>query len=190
MSLALDDLPRGPDRPLYDLPPMTEVITWQKASLVSAQGKHDTFREDLDATHAAIGKLRLMIRWLPPRQFGRRLERLTPYQFHLGLENLKQAAAVAEMAKKAASRSCGTPHPIHAARRRNLSALPARLLRIVVLAGAHHCAVAASLVVAKLNGSNPWPSSAWSRAASRRTGFGGSRRGPDKSSVVVDAVNT
>jgi hypothetical protein len=79
MSLALDDLPRGPDRPLYDLPPMTEVITWQKASLVSAQGKHDTFRKYLDATHAAIGKLRLMIRWLPPRQFGRRLERLTSY---------------------------------------------------------------------------------------------------------------
>ena len=114
MTLALDDLPRGPDRPLYDLPPMTEVITWQKASLVSAQGKHDTFRKYLDATHAAIGKLRLMIRWLPPRQFGRRLERLTSYQFHLGLENLKQAAAVAGMAQEAASGSCGTPHPIHA----------------------------------------------------------------------------
>jgi hypothetical protein len=190
MSLALDDLPRGPDRPLYDLPPMTEVITWQKASLVSAQGKHDTFRKYLDATHAAIGKLRLMIRWLPPRQFGRRLERLTSYQFHLGLENLKQAAAVAGMAQEAASGSCGTPHPIHAARRRNLSALPARLLRILVLAGAHHCAVAASLVVAKLNGSNPWTSRAWSRAASRRTRFGDCRRGPDKSSGVVDAVNT
>ena len=74
--MALDALPRGPDRPLYDLPPMTEVITWQKASLVSAQGKHDTFGEDLDATHAAIGMLRLLIRWQPRGQFGRCLERL------------------------------------------------------------------------------------------------------------------
>jgi hypothetical protein len=190
MSLALDDLPRDPDRPLYDLPPMTEVITWQKASLVSAQGKHDTVREDLDATHAAIGKLRLLIRWLPPGQFGRRLERLTPYQFHLGLENLKQAAAVAGMAQVAASRSCGTPHPIHAARRRNLSDLPARLLRIEVLAGALHCAVAASLVVVKLNGLISCPSSAWSRAVARRKRFDSCRRGPDKSSGVAEAVNT
>jgi hypothetical protein len=58
MSLALDNLSRDSDRPLYDLLPMTEVITWRKASLVSAWGKHDTVREDLDATYAAIGKLR------------------------------------------------------------------------------------------------------------------------------------
>ena len=45
MSLALDDLPRDPDRLLQHLQHMTEVVTRQDASLVSLQA--DPFASDV-----------------------------------------------------------------------------------------------------------------------------------------------
>src|SRR5215216_1000383 len=131
MSLALDDLPRDPDRLLQHLQQMAEVIAAQNASLVSLQAKHDAVLSERDAAQAEIEKLRLLIRQLQRGQFGRRSERLDPDQLQLGLEDLEQTAA-AEAAQEAASKSSDTPWPPRS-RRRNLGALPAHLPRVEVL---------------------------------------------------------
>ena len=132
MSLALDDLPRNPDGLLQRLRQMAEVIARQNAGLISLQAERDTARSERDAAQAEIEKLRLLIRQLQRGRFGRRSEKLDPDQLQLGLEDLEQAAAAAEAAQEAASRSSNTlrsPRP----RRRNLGALPAHLPRVEVL---------------------------------------------------------
>src|ERR687885_1391141 len=121
MSLALDELPRDPNRLLQIVQQMAEVVARQNASLVSLQAEHDTVLAERDGAQAEVEKLRLLIRQLQRGRFGRRSEKLDPDQLQLGLEDLEQAAAAAEAAREAASR---TPRPPRAARRRNLGALP------------------------------------------------------------------
>src|SRR5215216_6437296 len=133
MSLALDDLPRDPDRLLQHLQQMAEVIAAQNASLVSLQAKHDAALVERDAAQAEIEKLRLLIRQLQRGQFGRRSEKLDPDQLQLGLEDLEQTVAAAEAAKETAATRSGTPRPARTERRRNLGALPAHLPRLEVL---------------------------------------------------------
>src|SRR4051812_45310953 len=154
MPLVLDDLLRDPDRLLQHLRRMTEVITQQKASLVSLQAKHDTvlaerdavrtecqvvrterdlIREEHEAAQAEVEKLRLLIRQLQRGQFGRRSEKLDPDQLQLGLEDLEQTVAAAEAAQETAATRSGTPRPARTERRRNLGALPAHLPRLEVL---------------------------------------------------------
>ena len=139
MSLALDDLPRDPDRLLQHLQQMTEVIARADASLVSLQTEHDTVlaerdavRAERDAAQAEIEKLRLLIRQLQRGQFGRRSERLDPDQLQLGLEDLEQTAAAAEAAQEEVAARNSTPRTPRV-RRRNLGALPAHLPRVEVL---------------------------------------------------------
>src|SRR3954470_25057594 len=100
MSLVLDDLPRDPDRLLLMLQQMTEVITQHNASLVSLQAERDTAQSKYEVAQAEIEKLRLLIRQLQRRQFGRRSEKLDPDQLQLGLEDLEQTAAAAEAARE------------------------------------------------------------------------------------------
>src|ERR671913_154713 len=128
MSLVLDDLPRDPGRLLQQLQQMSEVIAAQNASLVSLQAKHDAALVERDAAQAEIEKLRLLIRQLQRGRFGRRSEKLDPDQLQLGLEDLEQTVAAAEVAQEAASRSSDAPRPPRV-RRRNLGALPAHLPR-------------------------------------------------------------
>src|SRR5918998_3173441 len=132
MSLALDDLPRDPDRLLQHLQQATEVIAAQNASLVSLQAKHDAALAERDAAQAEIEKLRLLIRQLQRGRFGRRSERLDPDQLQLGLEDLEQTVAAAEAAQEEVTARSSTPRPPRV-RRRNLGALPAHLPRIEVL---------------------------------------------------------
>jgi transposase len=146
MSLALDDLPRDPDRMLHHLRQMREVIAQQNAALVSLQVERDTawsernaacverdlIREKHDAVQAEIEKLRLLIRQLQRGQFGRRSERLDPDQLQLGLEDLEQTAAAAEAAQEELAARNSTPRAPRV-RRRNLGSLPAHLPRIEVL---------------------------------------------------------
>jgi transposase len=139
MPLVLDDLSRDPDQLLCHLQQMAEVIARQNASLASLQAELDTvlaerdlIREKHDGAQAEIEKLRLLIRQLQRGQFGRRSEKLDPDQLQLGLEDLEQAAAAAEAAQEAATRSSDTPRPPQV-RRRNLGALPTHLPRIEVL---------------------------------------------------------
>src|SRR5919107_1466238 len=146
MSLALDDLPRDPDRLLPMLQQMAEIIIRQDASLASLQAEHDTvlaerdavrterdlIREEREAAQAEIEKLRLLIRQLQRGRFGRRSEKLDPDQLQLGLEDLEQTVAAAEAAQEAATRSSDTPRPPRS-RRRNLGALPAHLPRVETL---------------------------------------------------------
>jgi transposase len=146
MSLALDDIPRDPDRLLRHLQQMVEVVAQQNASLASLQAEHDTVlaerdavrterdlvREERDAAQDEIEKLWLLIRRLQRGQFGRRSERLDPDQLQLGLEDLEQTAAAAEAAQEEVAARNGTPRPPRS-RRRNLGALPAHLPRIEVL---------------------------------------------------------
>jgi transposase len=137
MSPVLDDLSREPDQLLRHLQQMAEVITRQNAALLSLQierdavlAERDAACTERDAASAEIEKLRLLIRQLRYRQFGRHSEKLDPDQLQLGLEDLEQTAAAAEAAQEAAPR---TPRPPRAARRRNLGALPAHLPRVEVL---------------------------------------------------------
>ena len=139
MSLALDDLPRDPDRTLHRLRQMAEVIARQNAALSSLRIEHDAVlaerdaaRTGRDAAQAEIEKLRLLIRQLQRGRFGRRSERLDPDQLRLGLEDLEQTAAAAEAAQEAATRSREAPRAPRS-RRRNLGALPAHLPRVEVL---------------------------------------------------------
>src|SRR3712207_3169580 len=122
MSLALDDLPRDPEGLLHRLQQMTEVIARQDAALISLQAERDTAWSERDAAQAEIEKLRLLIRQLQRRQFGRRSERLDPDQLQLGLEDLEQAAAAAEAAQEeVAARSSTSDTP------RRAPAQPGRL---------------------------------------------------------------
>src|SRR3954468_4900077 len=139
MSLALDDLPRDPDRLLQHLQQMTEVVARQKASLVSLRAEYDTvlaerdtLRAEHDAAQAEIEKLRLLIRQLQRNRFGRRSEKLDPDQLQLGLEDLEQTLAAAEVTHEEVTARSGTPRPPRV-RRRNLGALPAHLPRVEVL---------------------------------------------------------
>src|SRR3954454_6771877 len=146
MSLALDDLPRDPERLLQQLRQIAEVAATERsrntaleierdtvlAERDAARTERDLAREERDAAQAEIEKLRLLIRQLQRNRFGRRSERLDPDQLQLGLEDLEQTAAAAEAAQEAASRSSDAPRPPRP-RRRNLGALPAHLPRIEVL---------------------------------------------------------
>src|SRR5215210_3640681 len=92
MSLALDDLPRDPDRLLLMLQQMAEVTAGERSRITSLEIERDTIlaerdavrterdliREKHDAAQAEIEKLRLLIRQLQRGQFGRRSEKLTP----------------------------------------------------------------------------------------------------------------
>src|SRR3954466_13034280 len=132
MSLALDELPRDPDRLLQIVQQMAEVVARQNASLVSLRAEHDTVLAERDAAQAEIEKLRLLIRQLQRGQFGRRSEKLDPDQLQLGLEDLEQAAAAAEAAQDGMAARDSAPRAPRV-RRRNLGALPAHLPRIEVL---------------------------------------------------------
>src|SRR3954453_7296981 len=132
MSLALDELPRDPDRLLLMAQRMVEVIAQHNASIVSLQTERDAAQSRYEAAQAEIEKLWLLIRQLQRGQFGRRSEKLDPDQLQLGLEDLEQTVAAAEAAQEAASKSSDTPRPSRS-RRRNLGALPAHLPRVEVL---------------------------------------------------------
>src|SRR5215217_5259117 len=146
MSLALDDLPRDPDRLLLMLQQMAEVTAGERSRITSLEIERDTIlaerdaarterdlvRERHDAAQAEIEKLRLLIRQLQRGQFGRRSERLDPDQLQLGLEDLEQTIAAGEAAQEVATKSSDTPR-LPRSRRRNLRALPAHLPRIEVL---------------------------------------------------------
>jgi transposase len=139
MSLALDDLPRGPEWLLRQLQQMAEVVATERSRNTALEIERDTvlaerdaLRAEHDAAQAEIEKLRLLIRQLQRGRFGRRSERLDPDQLQLGLEDLEQTLAAAEAAQEAASTSGDTPRPPRS-RRRNLGALPAHLPRVEVL---------------------------------------------------------
>src|SRR5918995_6539224 len=130
MSLALDDLPRDPDRLLLMLQQMAEVTAGERSRITSLEIERDTIlaerdaarterdliREKHDAAQAEIEKLRLLIRQLQRGQFGRRSERLDADQLQLGLEDLEQAAAAAEAAQENAPQS-DAPRPPRSRRR-------------------------------------------------------------------------
>src|SRR5918995_2282879 len=117
MSLALDDLPRDPDRLLLMLQQMAGVTAAERSRINALEIERDTvlaerdaarterdlIREKHDAAQAEIEKLRLLIRQLQRRQFGRRSGRLDADQLQLGLEDLEQAVAAAEAAQEAGS---------------------------------------------------------------------------------------
>src|SRR3954468_10302327 len=146
MSLALDDLPRDPERLLQQLRQIAEVAATERSRNTALEIERDTVlverdaarterdlaREERDAAQAELEKLRLLIRQLQTNRFGRRSERLDPDQLQLGLEDLEQTVAAAEAAQEAASRGSDTPRPSRV-RRRNLGALPAHLPRVEVL---------------------------------------------------------
>src|SRR3954447_25160230 len=132
MSLALDDAGRGSDPLLSRLRELTDVVAQQNATIAALRIERDTVRSEHQAARAEIEKLRLLIRQLQRRQFGRRSERLDPDQLQLGLEDLEQTVAAAEAAQEEAATRSGTPRPPRV-RRRNLGALPAHLPRVEVL---------------------------------------------------------
>src|ERR671933_1615805 len=107
MSLALDELPRDPDQLLQIVRQMAEVVARQNASLVSLRAEHDTALAERDGAQAEVEKLRLLIRQLQRGRFGRRSERLDPDQLQLGLEDLEQTVAAAEVARETAATSKG-----------------------------------------------------------------------------------
>src|SRR3954451_9507319 len=146
MSLALDDLPRDPERLLQQLRQIAEVAATERSRNTALEIERDTVlverdaarterdlaREERDAAQAELEKLRLLIRQLQRTRFGRRSERLDPDQLQLGLEDLEQTVAAAEAAQEAAARSGGASRPPRS-RRRNLGALPPHLPRVEVL---------------------------------------------------------
>jgi hypothetical protein len=125
MSLALDDLPRDPDRLLLMLQQMAEVTAGERSRIASLEIERDTIlverdaarterdliREKHDAAQAEIEKLRLLIRQLQRGQFGRRSEKLDPDQLQLGLEDLEQTAAAAEAAQEEVAKSSTSRTP-------------------------------------------------------------------------------
>src|SRR5215217_4405782 len=132
MSLALDDLPRDPDRLLLMLQQMAEVVAAERSRNTALEIERDTVLAERDAAQAEIEKLRLLIRQLQRGQFGRRSERLDPNQLQLGLEDLEQTAAAAEAAQEEMAARNSVPRSPRS-RRRNLGALPAHLPRIETL---------------------------------------------------------
>src|SRR3954451_21450429 len=139
MSLALDDLPRDPDWLLQQLRQVAEVATTERSRNIALEierdpvrPERDAVRAERDAAKAEIEKLRLLIRQLQRRQFGRRSEKLDPDQLQLGLEDLEQTVAAAETAREEEAARNSIPRTPRV-RRRNLGALPAHLPRVEVL---------------------------------------------------------
>src|SRR3954470_14475554 len=139
MSLALDDLPRDHEWLSLQLQHMTEVVAAERSRSAALEIERDTVLAERDAAcagrdaaQAEIEKLRLLIRQLQRRQFGRRSEKLDPDQLQLGLEDLEQTAAAAEAAQEAAAGSSRALQPPRS-RRRNLGSLPAHLPRVEML---------------------------------------------------------
>ena len=112
MSLALDDLPRDPDRLLQHA--AADDGSHRRSRMLSTRIVADRARyclwSERDAAQAEIEKLRLLIRQLQRGQFGRRSERLDPDQLQLGLEDLEQTAAAAEAAQEEAG--CKEQRPL------------------------------------------------------------------------------
>src|SRR3954467_15555617 len=125
MSRTLADLSRDPVQMLQQLRQTVEVVAAQSARIATLEIEFDTVlterdavrterdlvREERDAAQAEVEKLRQLIRQLQRDRFGRRSEKLDPDQLQLGLEDLEQAAAAAEAAREAATRSGDTPRP-------------------------------------------------------------------------------
>src|SRR5215210_5209559 len=132
MNSALEDFQRGSDPLLLRLQELTEVVAQQNATITALRIERDTAQSEHETARAEIEKLRLLIRQLQRRQFGRGSERLDPDQLQLGLEDLEQTVAAAEAAQEEVAARNGTPRPPRV-RRRNLGALPAHLPRIEVL---------------------------------------------------------
>src|SRR3954470_16981614 len=139
MSLALDDLPRDPEWLPRQLQQMAEVVVTERSRNTVLEierdtvlAERDTLRAEHDAAQAEIEKLRLLIRQLQRNRFGRRSEKLDPDQLQLGLEDLEQTLAAAEVTHEEVTARSGTPRPPRV-RRRNLGALPAHLPRVEVL---------------------------------------------------------
>src|SRR3954452_23831296 len=132
MSLALDDLPRDPEWLLLQLQHMAGVVAAERSRSAALEIERDTILAERVAAQAEIEKLRLLIRQLQRRQFGRRSEKLDPNQLRLGLEDLEQTVAAAEAGQEEAPARSGTPRAPRC-RRRNLGALPAHLPRVEIL---------------------------------------------------------
>src|SRR3954451_23680266 len=137
MSLALDELPRDPDRLLQIVQQMAEVVARQNASLVSLRAEHNTVLAERDGAQAEVEKLRLLIRQLQRGRFGRRSEKLEPDQLQLGLEDLEPTVgagvAAAEAAQEEVARRSGGASRPPRPRRRTLASFPAHLPRVEVL---------------------------------------------------------
>src|ERR671916_931455 len=139
MSLALDDLPRDPEWLLQQLQQMAEVVASERSRNIALEIERDTalterdaLRAEHDAAQAEIEKLRLLIRQLQRGRFGRRSEKLDPDQLQLGLEDLEQTVAAAEVAREEGAARNSTPRTPQV-RRRNLGALPTHLPRVEVV---------------------------------------------------------
>src|SRR3954468_10718562 len=132
MSLALDDAGRGSDPLLSRLRELTDVVAQQNATIAVLRIERDTVRSEHEAAQAEIEKLRLLIRQLQRNRFGRRSEKLDPDQLQLGLEDLEQTLAAAEVTHEEVAARSSTPRTPQV-RRRNLGSLPAHLPRVEVL---------------------------------------------------------
>jgi hypothetical protein len=60
MSLALDDLPRDPDRLLLMLQQMAEVAATERSRATALEIERDTVLAERDAAQAELEKLRLV----------------------------------------------------------------------------------------------------------------------------------
>src|SRR5215203_4222112 len=147
MSPTSGDHPHDPEQMLQHLRRTAEIAVAQSSRIATlevecdtvlaerdaARTERDLIREKHDAAQAEIEKLRLLIRQLQRRQFGRRSERLDPDQLQLGLEDLEQTVAAAEAAQEEVAARSGTARTPRATRQRNLGSLPAHLPRVEVL---------------------------------------------------------
>ena len=92
----------------------------------------------LQEREAEIDKLRLLIQRLLRQQFGRRSEQISPDQLQLGLEDLEQSMAAAQVAQEAANLLGKPRQRRESGSNRNHGALPAHLPRYEVLIDVEH----------------------------------------------------
>src|SRR4051795_1244254 len=95
--MALDDARRDSDPLLSRLRELTDVVAQQNATIAALRTERDTVRSEHEAAQAEVEKRRLLSRQLQRGRFGRRSEKLDPDQLQLGLEDLEQTVAAAEV---------------------------------------------------------------------------------------------
>jgi transposase len=122
------DLAALPDAPATLQHLLREVVA-------AAEQQHTVLQHTVQQREAEIDTLHLLIKRLLRQQFGRRSEQLTPDQLQLGIEDLEQTIAAAEVGQDAADPARDKqPRPRPQARpNRNHGARPAHLPRYEVL---------------------------------------------------------
>jgi transposase len=112
----------------HEIERLRDLLAVRDAEIAERDGELARVRTEVGVQQAEIDKLQFLIRQLQRSLYGRRSEKIDPDQLQLGLEDLEQSVAAAELAHESAQSSKPSAERRQFARR-NRGVLPKHLPR-------------------------------------------------------------